>query len=186
MQPQNLNPPSEHILTIKLIPDSKDYKEGMIEARLSWIASDDAHSSCKTIGMVDALYDLNFFKSRREALECDRGATLHQIVNQFKQEKQRLQEVPIILEPRPHYQLAETQMLSYQAQCKKIDEDCEKEKQLVASRFQSVIVLAEARIAEAQTRYDTAFRQWQEGEDPKEKSNLRSADKSNSIQAGYY
>lgn len=156
----------EFVLTLEIIPDERDYKEQIIDARLKWISENDPYNPLKNFSMVDCQCEIDFFVSRQQELEQEKERYIHQLMLELQQELQEIQtneppELAINL-MGPDY-LVQDRIQKYREQeIRKREAICHEEVKLIAGRYNSLKQQCEERINQARANYQAAFRIWQE------------------------
>ncbi|MDF5710448.1 MAG: hypothetical protein PUP90_22950 [Nostoc sp. S4] len=156
----------EFVVTLEIIPDERDYKEQIIDARLKWISENDPHNPLKNFSMVDSQSEIDFFVSRQQELEQEKERHIHQLMLELQQDLQEIQtdEAPglAISLSGPDY-LVQDRIQKYREQeTKKREAICYEEVKLIAGRYNSLKQQCEERINQARANYQAAFRIWQE------------------------
>jgi hypothetical protein len=80
----------ESVLTLEIIPDERDYKEQIIDARLKWISENDPYNPLKNFSMVDSQTEIDFFVTRQQELEQEKQRHIHQRMLQLQEDLQEI------------------------------------------------------------------------------------------------
>ncbi|MHC5740127.1 hypothetical protein [Nostoc sp.] len=156
----------ESVLTLEIIPDERDYKEQIIDARLKWISENDPHNPLKNFSMVDSQSEIDFFVSRQQELEQEKERYIHQRMLQLQEEVQEIKtdeppELAISL-IGPDYVVQDKIQKYREQEIRKREAICNDEVQLITGRYNSLKRQCEERISQARANYQAAFRIWQE------------------------
>ncbi|MDZ8258501.1 hypothetical protein [Nostoc sp. ChiQUE01b] len=156
----------ESVFTLQIIPDERDYKEQIIDARLKWISENDPHNPLKNFSMVDSQSEIDFFVSRQQELEQEKERHIRQRKLQLQEEIQEIKtdkppELAISL-VGPDYMVRDKIQQYQEQETRKREAICDDEVQLIAGRYNSLKQQCEERISQARANYQAAFRIWQE------------------------
>jgi hypothetical protein len=156
----------ESVLTLEIIPDERDYKEQIIDARLKWISENDPDNPLKNFSMVDSQSEIDFLVSRQQELEQEKERYIHRRMLQLQEEIQEIQtaepaELAISL-VGPDYVVQDRIKKYREQETRKRETICHEEVQLITGRYNSLKQQCEERINQARANYQATFSIWQE------------------------
>lgn len=154
---------AEELFTLPLIPDEQEYWEQMLDRRVSWIADNNPDSSLKTLEMVNADTEIHYFQGRKHELEQERDWRMHRRLAQLQQEVEALQNAAPDVNPVGRECDVEARKQQWlEQESLRRQQACEQDLQLIAARFKTLMQQCDERIAQAQARYEEAYRRWLE------------------------
>ena len=143
---------------IALIPDQTEFEERRADRWVKWLAANDVTSPIKSGEMLEAQFEIDYFQERIAELERQRDYALNRLLDEHRQKTRQQQ--PLHLQPRPRYQLEQERHRKEAVEAEILMDDRNEDVKLMAGRFNTVIEQAQARVQQAQERFDAAMKEW--------------------------